>query len=121
MSTRMGDTSAKLRFRDVLGVRFWLNYAVILVVTCWMPLLNTRVVMKDASGKVVEGVGQSVRVYQSYYQLLHGANYWHGIAVALHLGICFIVAFAVWYGVLRARLRAESVAPSAPREDECHE
>lgn len=98
----------KIRARDVFSVRFWINYLIILGVTCWVPLLSHRARMQDPDGTVLQESFTRIPVYRSYWMLLHGGSRWHLIAVAVHLSLCFVICFAVWYFVLRASTRPET-------------
>ena len=123
-----------VRFRTVLGTPwFWLNYALTLLVTCWIPLMTLRAELKihtpDAGvaeewntaaiapgtdppalpqpdGVIVRESVRSVPVYEAYGQVLRGQFRYYWRAVALHLLICFAVSFWVWYAVLRSRNQA---------------
>jgi len=124
------EAQAKVRFREVLGIPwFWLNYALTLLVTCWIPLMTIRAELRmhppdpgvveeantaaiapaadppappDPGGAIVRESVHSVPVYEAYAQVMRGhfRHYWR--AVALHLAICFAVSFWVWYAVLRS-------------------
>lgn len=83
--------------RRVLQWRFWLNYAVVLAVTSWIPLLAQKAVMTDQQGNVLNEVLIKVPLWRSWAALFtHGPGAGHGLSVAVHLGLCFAVTFSVW-------------------------
>jgi hypothetical protein len=85
------------RLQFLLQGRFWLNYAVILAATSWLPLLEQTATMSGADGTVLKQTTSTLRAYQSWYALFsHGPDAGQGQAAALHLGLCFIVTAFVW-------------------------
>jgi len=104
----------RIRVRDVFSVRFWVNYLVILGVTCWMPLLSHHAQMQDPDGTILQESFTRIPVYKSYWMLFQGGGQWHLIAVAVHIGLCFVICFAVWYFVLRL-----GKGPERPSSEEC--
>ncbi len=96
--------------RRVLQWRFWLNFAVVLAVTSWIPLLAQKAVLSDRDGNILNETLIKVPLWRSWAALFtHGPGAGHGLSVAVHLGLCFAVTFAVWLIVLKVR-------PDAPVE-----
>lgn len=82
--------------------RFWLNYAFILAVTSWLPLLTQTATMIADDGKVLQQSTISVRAYQSWYILFtKGPESGQVQPVAMHLGLCFIITAFVWFMMFR--------------------
>jgi hypothetical protein len=76
---------------------FWINWGVILLATCWIPLLKVRAVMEGPDGKVVSESVVSYAPWQSLRVLLTtGWSWMHARSLAMHAGIAFVVALAVW-------------------------
>lgn len=100
--------------------RFWLNYAFILAVTSWVPLLTQKATMTLSDGKVLQESTTSVRAYQSWYMLFtHGPGVGQGQAVATHLGLCFAVTAFVWFIMFRPIIQdlPDPVITREPAED----
>lgn len=94
----------KSLMRRVLQWRFWLNFAVVLAVTSWIPLLAQKAVLSDRDGTVLSETLIKVPVWRSWSVLFtHGPGAGHGLSVAIHLGLCLAVTFAVWLIVLMVR------------------
>lgn len=77
------------RIRQVLNRWFWLNYAVALLLTSPLPMINI----------VVNGqLARRVPVWECYADLLQGKiSKWAVIVVALHLGMSFAICFIIWW------------------------
>jgi hypothetical protein len=93
--------------------QFWINYAVILVLTIWVPMLTHTITMTDAEGNVIQTATQSSRLYQSWAAVLRwsaGAKE-HLNAVLLHLALCFLISFLVWF--FSFRMRSQTPASEA--------
>jgi len=129
----------KLRLLDVFSWRFLVNYVMVLLVTCWIPLVQNRAALVDAEGNVLEEEVTSVRLYRSYY--IAGQNLIHPkarteteaakgntiernlLAVLMHLFLCFAISYCVWFAVMRRRntveerLEAESAAAASEETD----
>ncbi len=83
----------------LLSWRFMLNLVLILLITCWVPLLSQTMEMRDSNGNLIQQVTKVSRAYQSWWVVLRlapGAKS-HAQAVALHFGLCFIITFSVWF------------------------
>ncbi len=93
--------------------RFLINFAVILLITAWVPLLSQTVTMSDDQGNVMHEAVTTSRVYQSWAVVLRQGPGMSGHlrAVALHAGMCFAIAFAVWF------LALYSQRPDKPTDD----
>lgn len=78
--------------------KFMLNLLVILIITCWVPLLSQTVEMRDGAGNLMQQATNTFRAYQSWWTVVRLAPGWKGHlnAVGLHLGLCFAITFAVW-------------------------
>jgi len=83
----------------LLSWQFMLNLAVILVITCWVPLLSQTMEMRDSDGNLVQQSTRASRAYESWWVVLRLApgTKTHLMAVALHLGMCFPITFVVWF------------------------
>ncbi len=90
-----------VRIRDVFSISFWANYAVILVVTCWLPLTSITATARDAEGNILSQQTSYVRVYRSYLNLLQGHFSNNLLAVMVHVLLSFVICFFVWYALLR--------------------
>lgn len=77
---------------------FLLNLVVILLLTCWLPLLTQTMEMRDSAGNLVQQNTITSRIYESWWIVLRLApgTKSHLGAVALHFGMCFAITFAVW-------------------------
>ncbi len=99
---------------------FWVNYVFILAVTSWMPLLNQTVTMVNGDGAVLKQEVVSVRAWKSWYLLFsRGHESGQLQPVAMHVGLCFIVAALVWSLMFRPVI-PDSPGPAAdttPDED----
>ncbi len=74
---------------------FALNYLLSLVVTLPIPMLHVTVNDKVAA---------RFSVYQCYLHLFQGRySKWTLFAIALHVGVCFLVTLVVWLFVARRR------------------
>ena len=100
----MSDTTPEVaargpsRLRRTLQWRFWVNLAVVLLVTCWIPLLEQTAVMKDQEGNILSQQTIQVRAWRSWAALAtKGPSLAHGKAVGLHFGLSFLMCFTVWY------------------------
>jgi hypothetical protein len=114
---------------DVLTWRFFINYAVILGLTCWIPLTAARAVMSDTEGNVIREMETKTPLYESWKRIGTGvyahitdaaekpsrkALQPHFLACGMHLLICFLISWWVWFMVLRAR---DKKADGAPEEN----
>ncbi len=92
--------------------RFIINFVVILLITSWVPLLSQTVTMSDDQGNVMHEAVTTSRVYQSWAVVLRQGPGMSGHlrAVALHAGMCFAIAFAVWFLALYSQRSEESIA-----------
>lgn len=104
----------RVRFRDVLSLRFWVNYGFILAITSWVPMLTRKSVLTNEAGEVLRESVKSFRVYECYMGFLKRPDRWYLMAIFLHLFLCFFVSFCVWYAAMRWRARrdAQSLPPS---------
>ncbi len=94
------------RLRFLRQGRFWLNYLFILAVTSWLPLLTQTATMTDSGGKVLTTSVLKVPVWQSWRILaVKGPAGGHGQAVAMHLGLCFVITAFVWFLMSKPLLR----------------
>ena len=76
---------------------FWINWVVILLATCWIPLLKVRAVMEGPDGQVVSESEVTYASWQSLRVLLTAGWSWmHARSLAMHVGIAFVVALGVW-------------------------
>ncbi|HOJ67380.1 MAG TPA: hypothetical protein PK379_12120 [Candidatus Hydrogenedentes bacterium] len=86
---------------------FWLNWVVILLATCWIPLLKVKAVMEGPDGKVVSESVVSYAPWQSARVLLTvGWSWMHARSLATHAGIAFVVALVVWLALQPGRRNA---------------
>ena len=109
----------RARLRFLREWRFWLNYAFILAVTCWIPILTQKAVMTKDDGTILQQSTISVRAYQSWISLFKaGPGAGHGMAVALHLGICLLITAAVWFVMFRPVIQdlPDPVPEQAPQD-----
>lgn len=110
------------RLRRTLQWRFWVNLAVVLAVTCWIPLLTQTAVMKDQEGTILNQTTIQVRAWRSWVALVtQGPSLAHGKAVGLHFGLSFLMCFTVWYLAAGRDLRAEQTPQDTPQEETPHE
>ncbi len=107
------------RFRFLRQWRFWLNYVFILLVTSWLPLLKQTTTLTGSDGAVLKQLTVSVRAYQSWIALFtKGPGTGQGRAVAIHLGLCFIVTAVVWFMMFKPIIQdLPDPAPAPPEED----
>ena len=85
--------------RQVVGDRlFWLNLAIVLVGTSWVPLVSMDVT--SPSGEVAR---HHVPVYRCYQALFVEPSLIAVAAVAIHLTLCFGISFFIRKWMLRAR------------------
>ncbi len=90
------------RLQFLLGWRFWLNYTFILAVTSWVPLLRQTATMTTSDGTVLQQTSTNVRAYESWIALFtKGPGVGQGQAVAMHLGLCFIITAFVWFLIFK--------------------
>jgi len=85
-------------WREVFGGRFWLNYAIGLLVTLWVPLAQMQV----SIGGVAQGAPKALPLYKIYRELLKpdaGWTVWK--FVLLHWGLTFMMMALVWWILLR--------------------
>ncbi|HOQ90536.1 MAG TPA: hypothetical protein PLO53_07115 [Candidatus Hydrogenedentes bacterium] len=83
---------------------FWINWVVILLATCWIPLLRVKAVMEGPDGKVVSESVVSYAPWQSLRVLLTAGWSWmHARSLAMHAGIAFAVALIVWLALQPGR------------------
>ena len=96
---------------------FLLNLAVILLLTCWLPLLTQTMEMRDGAGNLVQQNTITSRVYESWWIVIRMAPGMKGHlgAVALHFGMCFFITLCVW--VIRMYPRQESPKVEADNGD----
>ena len=89
----------KTSARVLMSWPFWLNLLVILVVTCWVPLLSQTMEMTDDAGNVLQQATITSRVYESWWIVIRNAPgaEAHRRAVGLHLGLSFAISFFVWF------------------------
>lgn len=92
------STPTVVPWRVVFGGRFWLNYAVCLLITLWMPLTELKVVVEG----VQQGPSKTIPLYSVYGDLFEG-NVGRAVlqAILLHWGITFFVMALVWWLLLR--------------------
>lgn len=108
------------RLRFLLQGRFWLNYVFILAVTSWVPLLRQTATMTGSEGAVLKQTVITVRAWQSWYALFtKGPGVGQGQAVAMHLGLCFLITAFVWFLMFKPILQdlPNPKADPAPEED----
>jgi hypothetical protein len=100
--------------RRILSRAFMLNYLVVLVVTCWIPLTTLRATMTNEAGEIQAETVRSIPLYESYYRFFTSfhSSYLH--AILLHWGICFAISFGVWWFVLRTAPKAIVGAETTP-------
>lgn len=85
-------------WREVFGWRFWLNYAVSLVLTLWVPLTELKMTVDG----VQQGNGHSIPLYRVYRELFRDHATWAvWKTVLLHWGITFVVMALMWWLLLR--------------------
>ncbi|NLV42935.1 MAG: hypothetical protein GXY07_00375 [Candidatus Hydrogenedentes bacterium] len=91
-------TLLKTAARVLLSWQFILNLLVILLITCWVPLLSQTVEMRDADGNLMQQATNTFRAYQSWWTVVRLAPGWRGhlSAVGMHFGLCFAITFGVW-------------------------
>ena len=88
------------RIRDIFGMGFWLNYALSLLLTLWIPFAHLKFV--NESGEVLRE--SYPPVYKIYLDLVQDPTMFSVYKyVAAHWLIVFFVTAAVWYSVLRLR------------------
>lgn len=87
-----------LPWRTVFGLRFWVNYALCLVATLWVPMAEISVQVNG----VAQGTPQRLSLFEVYRQLLQHPEVPAGWKfVAAHWGITFVVMAGVWWFMLR--------------------
>jgi len=111
------EERCRIHFRDVLSARFWVNYAVILVLTSWVPMLTRKSILQNEAGEVLQENVSSLRVYECYLGFLRRPDRWYFTAIFLHLFLCFFVSLWVWYIVMRFREGGQRVAHHGSDED----
>lgn len=90
---------ANISTRQVLQARlFWLNLAIILVATSWVPLVSMEVAGPD--GDVTR---HQVPVYRCYQALFAEPSAIAVAAIVVHLTVCFAISFFFRKWALRAR------------------
>ena len=111
-------TIFKNSLKILISWRFLLNLAIILVVTCWIPLVSQTMVVRDGDGNIVQERTDTARIYQSWWGVLTMKPNLdtHLQAVLWHFGICFVMSYAVWFTTLRAW-----VQPETKKELEAHD
>ena len=60
----------KNSLKILISWRFLLNIAVILVVTCWVPLVSQTMVVRDGDGKIIQERTDTARLYQSWWGVI---------------------------------------------------
>lgn len=85
--------------RDIFRGRFFLNLAIVLAATSWIPMVSMKVADPDG-GAVREHL---VPVYRCYQALFVQPSLIAVVAVALHVTICAVISYAVQRLVLRAQ------------------
>lgn len=114
-------TLLKNSLKILISWRFLLNLAIILVLTCWIPLVSQTMVMRDTDGNIIQERTDTARLYQSWYGVLTLKPNLdtHLQAVLWHFGICFAMSYAVWFVTLRAWAQQGNSKPEvAEREQE---
>jgi len=97
----MGD-SLSISTRHVLRERlFWLNLAVVLVATSWIPLVSM-----DVTGADGEVTRHAVAVYRCYQALFTEPSAIAIAAIVVHLTVCFAISLFFRKWALRAREEA---------------
>lgn len=86
---------ARLVLRDKT---FWLNLGMVLVATCWIPLVSLEVT--DAAGAVQR---HQVPVYRCYMALASEPSAIAAIAVVIHLTVCLAISFVMRRWMLQAK------------------
>jgi hypothetical protein len=93
---------AKISGRQVFQDRmFWLNLVVVLLATCWLPLVSMEVT--GADGTVTS---HQVPVYRCYQALFMDPSAIAVAAVLVHLTVCVVISFFCHRIILRARHEA---------------
>jgi len=88
----MSEPVKRPGFLDVFTVRFWINFAIVLLVTLPVPLLTIEI-----NGQP----NRSIPIYECYLDMLQGKfGMWRLRVMGMHLSIGFIISYAVWYGVM---------------------
>lgn len=115
----------KTSLKILISWRFLLNLAIILVVTCWIPLVSQTMVVRDDDGTIVQERTDTARLYQSWWDAitLKPNLDTHLKAVLWHFGICFVMSYAVWFITLRpwAQPTATGTVQDAKEEEELEE
>lgn len=91
--------------RRIVSWAFAINYLVVLLVTCWIPLTTIRATMTNEAGEVQAETVRSIPLYESYYRLVTTFHTAYLQAVLLHWGICLAISVGVWWLVLRREAR----------------
>jgi len=110
----------KNSFNVLISWRFLLNLLIILVATSWIPLMSQTMVVRDGDGNVIQESTTTARLYESWWGVVTmkpGLNA-HGQAVLWHLGICFVISFAVWFMTMRAWENSTVVTKQADGKEE---
>ena len=84
----------------LLSWRFLLCVLLILFVTSWVPLLAQTYTLQDEDGNILQEQTNKVRAWKSWTRIIHprAADFLsHLYAVSVHLGICLVTTFIVWY------------------------
>ena len=111
----------KNSLKILVSWRFLLNLALILVITCWIPLVSQTMVMRDSDGNIIQERTDTARLYQSWWGVMTvKPNLDTHLQAALwHFGICFAMSYAVWWITLRSWAQQGSKEPEeAEREEE---
>ena len=96
---KLADSKRKAPGTSVFRFRFWLNLVVVLVATCWIPLVSMKVSNGvDGSERVA-----LVPVYRCYQALWVQPNLIAITAVTIHLAVAFFISYVVARLVLRAQ------------------
>lgn len=97
MSGPVEPERGRFPWRELFGWRFWVNYAVCLVVTVWVPLAELTTMVNG----VQQGEPRRLPMYEVYRQVWESPSVPAGWKfVAAHWGITFVVMAAVWGMVL---------------------
>ena len=110
----------RTRLRFLRQWRFWLNYALILIVTSWLPLFKQVATMAKPDGTVLKETAITVPAYQSWYVLFtKGLPSGQLQPVVVHVGLCFVITALVWFMMFRPIIEDRpQPAPGPPFEDD---
>ena len=104
------DAMSRVKLRDVFGIGFWINYAVTIVITLWIPIAH--LVFKTEDGQIVRETYPAV--YTLYLDILRQPdNLMIYRYIALHLGLTFAVTALVWFVVAWYSSRGASASKEA--------